>query len=340
MTTEHQTAGVNHFEVLFEQLHDPVVEFVFQDDEPIIVQANPAFREVFCSGESLANLRLNELIVPNDKREQAQAFDQRTVDGKPNRKVVERITRNGSRTFLYRGVPLGKDRGFAIYTDITEKIRREKYLDVLQRVFRHNLRNDVNIISAHATQALDAAETEQARDSLDHVIETADSLAKLCTEASTIRKVLDEPVTLEPVALHTVIDTVTTDCQERFTAAEITVDCPRDFTVLADKRLPILVDSLVDNAIRHNTSSTPIATVNASIDDEMVELTIADNGPGIPPAERQIITGEKEISSLKHGSGLGLWLVRWLTERYGGSLEINTYQEGGSVVRVWLPQAE
>lgn len=213
------------------------------------------------------------------------------------------------------------------------------FLDVLQRVLRHNLRNDVNIITAYSKHAVESAENEQTREALESVIETADSLTQLCTEANTIRKVLDEPTSVEPTDLHAVIETVEKDCQERFSEAKITVDCPRGLTVVADSRLQILVGSLLDNAIRHNTSTIPKALISTNIDDDMVELTVADNGPGISQTERQIITEDIEVSPLKHGSELGLWIVKCLTERYGGNLEIEVPENCGSVVRLWLPRS-
>jgi len=108
MTAQQLTTTTNHFESLFNQLNDPTVEFKLEDDEPIIVQANAAFREVFCADESVTGLPLNELIVPDDQRDEAKTFDQRTADGKPNRAVIERMTSNGPRKFLYRGVPTGR----------------------------------------------------------------------------------------------------------------------------------------------------------------------------------------------------------------------------------------
>jgi len=340
MTDKQDSTRINHFESLFNQLHDPVVEFVFRDNQPIIVQANPAFRQMFCEGESPKSLRLNELIVPKEQRRQAQNLDQRTISGKPNQEVVKRITPSGPRIFLYRGVPTRDDRGFAIYTDITDKLRREQYLDVLQRVFRHNLRNDLNVITAYANLAFETAETKETRDSLEKVIKTSNRLTKLCSEAKTIRKILDESVSVEPVVLYPVIFAVKSECQDRFTEAEITINCSDDATVLADDRLHLLIDSLVDNAIRHNTSTTPSVTIEVKANrSDRVEIIVTDNGPGIPETEQQIITNKVGISPLKHGSGLGLWLVKWLTEHYGGSLNIDTSKNDGSLVRACLPQA-
>ena len=326
MTPPQNTDATSRFETLFEQLSDPVVEFEQDDDgEPIIVSANAAFRDVFAPAESVVGRPLNELIVPADRRDEAATFDQRTADGKPNRAVIERTTSDGRRKFLYRGVPAGDGRGFAIYSDVTEKLRQERHLDVLQRVLRHNLRNDVNVITGEVERALASVESEETRAALSSIEETANGLTQLCTEAQTIRKALGEPTPLEPTDLAAILDTVSKDCLRRFTQATISVDCPDTLSVQADSRLRIVVDGLVDNAVRHNTASMPKVILSASVgDDDTVELAVADNGPGIPQTEQRVLADEAQISPLSHGSGLGLWLVKWLTESYGGSLAIDT----------------
>jgi signal transduction histidine kinase len=341
MTTSQNADATSHFRTLFEQLPDPVVEFELDDDgEPIIVNANTAFCDVFTAGESVTGLPLNELIVPADCRDEASSFDQRTADGKVNQAVVERATFNGRRKFLYRGIPINADCGFALYSDVTERLNQERQLDVLHRVFRHNLRNDLTVMTGKLERAFDAVDNEEAREALESVEETASSLTQLCSEAQTIRRVTGQTSPLERTPLMDTLQPVIDDCREKFSAATISVDCQDNIAVLADDRLRILIDCLVDNAVRHNTSSTPEVTVSASIiEEDIIELTVVDNGPGIPTSERQVITGEVDVSPLSHGSGLGLWLVKWLTESYGGCLDIDTSDDGGTVVCLRLPRA-
>ncbi|MFC7043934.1 PAS domain-containing sensor histidine kinase [Halonotius sp. GCM10025705] len=341
MTSPPNTDASNRFETLFEQLNDPVVEFKLEDGEPIIVQTNEAFREMFCTVDSVAGLPLNDLIVPADQRDEAMAFDKRTADDKSNKEIIERTTATGRRKFLYRGVPIGNDRGFAIYTDITDKYQQKRHLDVLQRVIRHNLRNDVNVISGEVERALEKAQTDQTREALETIKRKANGLTQLCTEAQTIRKVLDTSTKVEPTPIKPIFEDVSADCRRRFNNISITVDCSNDLTVYGDHRLRILIESLTDNAIRHNTSSSPRkVSLSAEVNQEgFVDLTVADNGPGIPKTEQQVITDEGEISPLSHGSGLGLWLVKWLTEEYRGTLEIESATCDGSIVCIQLPKA-
>lgn len=341
MTLQRNTEAAKHFETLFEQLPDPVVEFRQDDDgEPVIVNANAAFRDVFAPDESVTGYPLNELIVPADHRDEAATFDRRTAHGEANKAIVVRATSDGRRKFLYRGVSVDDDRGFAIYSDVTEKLNQERHLDVLQRVLRHNLRNDVTVIDGQLKRAFDVVDNQEANNALETIQERVNGLIQLCTEAQTIRRVISESPSLASIPLTEILDPVTEECKQRFTHATIAVDCPDEFAVIADDRLQIVVESLVDNAVRHNTAATPAVLISASAGEETVELSVADNGPGIPETEQEVLTAGGDISPLSHGSGLGLWLAKWLTESYGGSLDIETPADGGSIVRLQLARAE
>jgi len=119
----------SQFERVFHHIDDAVVEFEIIDDEPVIVDANHAFRDLFSPDmKRVIGLPLNELIVPTTKQSEAAQFDQRTADGRSNVAFVERTTTDGERTFLYRGIPYDEDHGFAIYTDVTGELHRQDEL--------------------------------------------------------------------------------------------------------------------------------------------------------------------------------------------------------------------
>ena len=114
---------VTQFGQLLHQIDDAVVKFEIEDGEPIIVDANHAFRDLFSPDmKRVIGLPLNDLIVPADHEAEAQQFDERTADGKSNVAFVTRAAADGETTFLYRGIPYGDNQGFAIYTDVTDKV--------------------------------------------------------------------------------------------------------------------------------------------------------------------------------------------------------------------------
>ncbi|WP_459987600.1 ATP-binding protein, partial [Natrinema sp. JCM 9743] len=69
-------------------------------------------------------------------------------------------------------------------------------------------------------------------------------------------------------------------------------------------------------------------------------LTVADDGPGIPPEERELLEGDREITQLRHASGLGLWLVNWVVTQAGGRLTFHDNEPRGTVVTLAIPRAD
>jgi len=118
------------FERALHEVDDAIVAFelVDRDDdsrsqadaEPIVTDANHAFRDLFSPDmKRVLGLPLNELIVPASQRAEAAAFDRRTAAGQHTVAFVERTTTGGERTLCYCGVPTGPDRGLAVYTPVT-----------------------------------------------------------------------------------------------------------------------------------------------------------------------------------------------------------------------------
>lgn len=71
----------------------------------------------------------------------------------------------------------------------------------------------------------------------------------------------------------------------------------------------------------------------------MVKITIADNGPGIPNEDKELIF-ELLTSSKEAGMGLGLWLCKHIITRHGGSIQIEDTQGGGAAFVILLPLAQ
>lgn len=77
---------------------------------------------------------------------------------------------------------------------------------------------------------------------------------------------------------------------------------------------------------------------------DRVEIAAADDGPGIPDDQWTLVAGEREITQLSHGSGLGPWLVRWVVEAAAGEMERRPAGESADdgddhAVSIRLPRA-
>ena len=99
--------------------------------------------------------------------------------------------------------------------------------------------------------------------------------------------------------------------------------------IYADKkRLNQIVENLINNSRKY---AKTIVTVSISLSDDMVSIHFRDKGPGIPDDDMPFIT-EKfyrgKNAGTENGSGLGLYIVKYIAEQSGGSIELINHKNG------------
>jgi len=105
-----------------------------------------------------------------------------------------------------------------------------------------------------------------------------------------------------------------------------------------DLLLQMLVNNLVENAMKYSLPASAITVKLAASDDEVL-LTVTDEGSGIPDTERKKIfnkfyrIGNENTRSAK-GTGLGLYLCAKIAERHNGSISVTHNQPQGSIFTV------
>lgn len=82
-----------------------------------------------------------------------------------------------------------------------------------------------------------------------------------------------------------------------------------------------------------------LVSIETSLRKDRVQITVSDNGAGIPPEIREKIF-EPLFSTKNFGVGLGLPTVRQIMEQHGGGIEIGEGRDGGAKFALWLPLAE
>ena len=141
--------------------------------------------------------------------------------------------------------------------------------------------------------------------------------------------------------LVSVVESIVETYRGEFPEAEVSLDAPERAFVLASdyNALETAVRNVVENALQHNDSESPRAAVAVEVEDGAVQLSVADNGPGIPSAEQEILTDSHE-TQLEHGSSLGLWLVYWLVSAMGGKVSFADREPRGTVVTLTFRGSE
>ncbi|MCD2203537.1 ATP-binding protein [Halobacterium sp. KA-6] len=197
--------------------------------------------------------------------------------------------------------------------DVTAREERDQRLRVLNRVLRHNVRNSLNVVLGRAERLTDRGDNED----VDSIVTAAEDLLDVSEKARVVERVLGEE-NAGTVPLDSLLDTELQRARSEYPDASFEVDGKVDAEV--DARLRLAVRELLTNAVEHNDADPPRVTVTAS-DDDLVEVRVSDNGPGIPEHERRALGGLTE-ESLQHGSGIGLWVVYWLARHCGAAVAV------------------
>lgn len=123
------------------------------------------------------------------------------------------------------------------------------------------------------------------------------------------------------------------------------VACDEPALVNVDARLMVqLVVNLVNNAITYTPAGSHIV-ISISVDDGRVACSVADDGPGIAPEDRERIfesfyTANHGLADSHRSVGLGLSLCRSIALAHGGSIEVAAADPHGSVFTIELPAAD
>ena len=264
-----------------------------------------------------------------------------------------------------------------ILTDITELKQHQQHLEVLSRVLRHNLRNDMNIARGYAeTMDSDAAVSDE--NYTANIITTANDVITLAEQSTTITDLIIDPPEYQEVNLSDIARQTTERISETYTQASIEINCQETPPVQAIPQVRTAIEELINNAIIHSAGDNVSiddefnrdTTVTHTGDDESIQslslvslprssdvaeaqvsitverlptenevvVRVEDENQPIPGMDRQILQRGTEIRSVYHGSGLGLWLVYWVVMRSNGTVDVETRDPRGNRIEMRFKQ--
>jgi len=217
--------------------------------------------------------------------------------------------------------------------DATDRRRREQLNRVLSRVLRHNLRNDVGVVRGYAETLEERLDDEDATLAA-RIQGTANKLLELGDTARRLEDHMERSPTVTDLDVVPLVEDAVDQLREQYPSASVTTDLPSKAMAETAPKLRTAIWEGLDNAGRH-AGADPSVTVEITTDDEWVTVTVADDGPGLPEDERAVLsTGEE--TALVHGSGLGLWLVRWLVTSLDG--EVTVTDADGTELAIRVPR--
>jgi signal transduction histidine kinase len=209
-------------------------------------------------------------------------------------------------------------------------------LTVLNRILRHDIRNDVNIVQGYA-EMIKEGELDPV-EGADGILQKAEEVIALSDRARKFERVLRRGESeKEVIDLAEMVDSHVGSIQDRYVGVDITAEIDHDALLEASPFVHSAISNVIENAIEHNDNPVATVQVDLSVTDYCVVLSVSDDGPGIPPQELEIIERGTE-TPLDHSSGLGLWIVHWIVTESGGRIEHEPNEPTGSTVRLIFPR--
>jgi len=319
----------------WDELGDAVVTI---DEDARVVDANEAAVELFDVEDDPLGVPASDFFdgVPDEVLANVDEDDELDTQ------IVARIE-DETRHLSLSSSPIDRHDGehaghVLVLQDITELKRREQALQererkldlmrqVQSRVLRHNIRNELTTVQGNA-RFVESVIDEEHKDRVQDIIEASGDLLSTSTKARAVEDIVDERTEPVELDLRLCVERAIDAIREEHPEPEISLTGPEDCQVEAIPQLQVAIENLLENAIVHNASA-PRVTVDVT-DGDYPRLTISDNGSGIPEQEVDVLEAGTE-TSLEHGSGIGLWIVRWIVDRSDAELWFEADDDGTDV---------
>jgi PAS domain S-box-containing protein len=232
------------------------------------------------------------------------------------------------------------------FTDLTQRKQYEDTLKILNRVLRHNLKNDANVILGYITTVRDELNDDTLESFLSQAESKINSLLNHSDTARNLQTLLSGETreNIRPVRIDAIIDSQIRSANSQFQNADIQfTDRPDDDYVfaLADDSIYEILMALLENGVQHNTKDDPAISVGLDVGDDFVTVRIRDNGPGIAKDRQDIIFGREEKDQLHHGQGFSLFFVDKVVQKYSGNIWVENNSDGdGATFYLNLPRPD
>jgi signal transduction histidine kinase len=220
---------------------------------------------------------------------------------------------------------------------VTALEERNKQLEVIDTVMRHNLRNSLTAIGLLA-ERLHSRTDGELTETADKILRNAEDLRETGEKSRAITSVLADPPTREPVDITEVVQSLAGSVESARPDARLTVETPESAVAAATLKIGDAFEELVRNAVTHSDQNSPGIELRVETHSDTVAVSVTDDGPGMSEMDRDVLERGAATDDLYHGGGLGLWLVYWIVSRAGGTVTVSDAEPRGTSVTVTLPR--
>ena len=243
-----------------------------------------------------------------------------------------------------------KERTFSLNTAVEELREHDRVKTALFSIVSHELRTPLTSIKGHVENLLDGVTgslTEKQHSNLTRVKYNADRLARLLNELLDLSRIEagKQELHLQRLPVMTLIKDVVDEFNPMLQSKSLTVEVHNGagpLEVMGDEmKLQQVLGNLLHNAIKFTQPGGSITVGCREPNEDYVEISVKDNGPGIPAEELPDIFNKfyrgKSASAEVGGAGLGLAIAKGLIELHGGTIEVDSILGEGTTMSIMLP---
>lgn len=317
------------------------------------VQTNDTASVFSAFGEKFKDVKYDELLNVCTSNTDRQIIPELESDKRIFEIEFSCVNKDSHENVANGMVKYGHYGTFIWIRDITEQKLLERSKSELVAVASHQLRTPLTVARGNIEMLLDGSFGDANEKQKELLTDTEDSVIRLIElvndmlditkiEKGDIDLVLSKFNILEP--LQVVIDNLG-DYAKRHEFDIKIHDSGEGAEVFADSsRLVQIFQNLIDNAIRYGRAPGNV-DITFTVKDNMVEVSVGDNGIGIPEMEQANLFGRfyrasNAVKFASGGSGLGLFIVKSLIEQMGGQIRFESIENVGTKFFFTVPLNE
>jgi len=214
--------------------------------------------------------------------------------------------------------------------------KRKEMIELYDKLLRHDLGNDLQVISGFADALVGRLDGENAQYA-EKIHRAAENSADLIERVGNLVSTLEAEEEPEPRSLRAVLSTVVRNVDSQYEALDIEFDPDVfDYQVYGGDLLDSVFQNILSNASVHNEGDITVRMYVEELPPDTLVVGMVDDGSGIPEEIQDELFEMGKKGPESEGTGLGLGFVRALTESYGGGVEVTDSDFGGAEFRVHL----
>jgi len=321
-----------------------------------------ADQRVLLANAAAAELLGAEKVAPGQRLESAVRggplldYIYRTLRGErlPRAEFSLHRGRDQTRWIELSGAPVAAPDGSSLYLFVLHDITRLKNLENVRKEFvanvSHELRTPVTIIKGFADMLVEDDARLPPQDRLrflEKIRRNTERLAALVDDLLTLSRLESDQQRLDakPQSLRALIEEEAAEFHDRFRAAGVTLELDlrhaSDILPLDALKMSQVFHNLLDNCFRYAKGFTRVRILTRQ-EDDLVRVTIEDNGCGIPVADvphvfERFYRVDKGRSRESGGTGLGLSIVKHIIQLHDGAVACESEEKSGTRMHFTLP---